>query len=949
VKIFISYTSADRYWAHWIAWQLREVGHEPFVHDWEVGAGENIAGWMEDRFRQADCLIGVFSDAYCTAAFSQSERWSAFWQDPRGRSGFLVPIEVHAVAEWPGFVSPLKRLSLAGLDESEAAKRLIKFLERPAAPIDKPIFPGSDAAAKANTPPFAEGSEPLSSHRPQFPSPSHDNSAGFSPTSGPSSFVHTDTALRCIDDYEPKPLIFGRDDEIETIVGAVLEGRVALVAGGPGMGKTAVATAALHDPRVEARFGRRRVFASLETASEPRAILAKLVETLGLSPTGDEVSLLRVLEANAAERPIAAILDNAETVLETNRSEAERLLKLVAQIGGLSLVVTIRGVAPPVPGAVAIDDLARLTTISARRAFAAIAGPPVESDPDLVHLLDALDGHALSICLVAAQAIGAPSLKGLRDAWDEAHAEILRRPGEEEGRLTSVRASLALSLNGRRMKSTPLARRLMALLAYLPGGLAEADVPSLLGDRGVVSKLKANDAVSCLHQLRLVERRLDRRLRILTPLRECVKIDVPLLRDDSNRLMARYLALAAKANAIGSRDWEKVRGQIESEADNLDAVCDLAVALNISSNRLEEAIDGLADFHLFSGRGGVSSLYHAEGKLRGKPASPLAATCALAFGRIARTRSDNETARARSEEALGIYRLIGNLLGQAHCIHALGAIAGARSDNEAARARYEEAQELYRRIRNVRGEAHCIHGLGNVAEARSDFETARTRHEEALGLYRRTGDLSGEANCILSLAANAHMRSDYEAARVRYDEALELYRRIGDVLGEANCIQGLGHIAAARSDQEVARGRYEEALGLYRRIGDLVGAANCIQRLGDIAAARSDHETARGRYEEALALHRRAGVVAREAETLVKRGRARQQAQDHAGARADIEAGFALYFGLADSNDRAVPGWRALQQALTCQNEAEIDKYRELARSAWLAIGRLDLIREWID
>ncbi len=33
LKIFVSYTSADRDWAHWIAWTLKEAGHEPFVHE----------------------------------------------------------------------------------------------------------------------------------------------------------------------------------------------------------------------------------------------------------------------------------------------------------------------------------------------------------------------------------------------------------------------------------------------------------------------------------------------------------------------------------------------------------------------------------------------------------------------------------------------------------------------------------------------------------------------------------------------------------------------------------------------------------------------------------------------------------------------------------------------------------------------------------------------------
>ena len=474
VKIFVSYTSSDREWAHWIGWHLRGNGHKAFVHDWEIGAEENIAGWMEERAKQADKVIGVFSDAYIEAAYSQSERWSAFWEDPRGRSGFPVPIEVRRVTKWPQFVKPLKRLSLIDLAEPEAAKQLLAFLKPPQGPTEKPSFPGDRRTTQqAAAQPFTEGSEPIGDRPPTFPaSPSKEERSEEVSTPVPSHHLDPDDAIRCIDDYEPRPVIFGRTEEVEMLVDGLLKGKPVLVAGGPGMGKTAVATAALYDPRAIERFGRRRVFASLETATEPRAILAKLVETLGLPPAADEPSLLQIIEANAAEGAIAAILDNAETVFEANRAEAERLLNLVTHVPGLSVVVTIRGVPPPIPDAISIDDMPKLPVGAARDAFLAVAGNLFSSDPDLPALLEALDGHALSIRLVAAQAIGLPSLKGIRESWDEAHAEILHIAGEEETRLTSVRASLSLSLNSRRMKATPLARRLMALLAHLPGGLA---------------------------------------------------------------------------------------------------------------------------------------------------------------------------------------------------------------------------------------------------------------------------------------------------------------------------------------------------------------------------------------------------------------------------------------------------------------------------------------------
>ena len=135
------------------------------------------------------------------------------------------------------------------------------------------------------------------------------------------------------------------------------------------MGKTTVATAALYDPKVITQFGRRRVFVPLDSASEPRALLAQLTDALGLPATGDTVSLLRLLEIDAGNHPVAAILDNAETVFEADYSEAEKLLGLAAQIKGLSLAITIRGVPPTIPHAAVLSDLPRLDPGAARRRF----------------------------------------------------------------------------------------------------------------------------------------------------------------------------------------------------------------------------------------------------------------------------------------------------------------------------------------------------------------------------------------------------------------------------------------------------------------------------------------------------------------------------------------------------------------------------------------------------
>jgi len=584
-------------------------------------------------------------------------------------------------------------------------------------------------------------------------------------------------------------------------------------------------------------------------------------------------------------------------------------VKLIAQIEGLSPVVTLRGVPPSVPGAVVIDDLPKLEPGPARDAFLAISGDVFSDDLDLPHLLEALDGHALSIRLVAAQAVGLPSLAGLRQSWEEAHAEILKNPGEKESRLTSVRASLALSLSSRRMNEMPLARRLLAIIAFLPGGLAEEDVRSLLGDRGTLTSPRANDAVTCLHQLRLVERRADSRLRMLTPLRESVRVDVQTLGTDQDRLISRYLAIAAKGRSAGTTTWDNVRVEVEAEAANLDPVCLLAAEAGFTNRKIQTALGGLAEFHRATGRGSVQSL-----------------------GIVAQ--------RLSHEQFPGFF---------ADCLWSLGAIASSHSDFDTARTLYDEALSLYRRVDDVVGEASCIRSFGEIAQMRSELDTAGAHYDEALAAFRRKRHVVGEAYCIFGLGDIARMRSEYDIASTFYDEALGLFRRVGNVNGEANCICCLGSIAFSCSDHESAWTRYDEALGLNRRIGDVIGEANCIFGLGEIARMRSDHGTAGTRYDEALGLYRRRGDVGSEARATICRGQARQKSGEPASGRADIEAGFELYFQSTDVADLALPGWRAMFQALTKSDTVDETEQREIARSLWTAIGRLDLVHDWID
>ncbi len=77
-------------------------------------------------------------------------------------------------------------------------------------------------------------------------------------------------------------------------------------------------------------------------------------------------------------------------------------------------MITVRGEPPniPGPGAVTLQDVERLGEAEARALFLRRAGKQFETDQALPGLLRALDGHPLSIDLLAANVRGAcPALR----------------------------------------------------------------------------------------------------------------------------------------------------------------------------------------------------------------------------------------------------------------------------------------------------------------------------------------------------------------------------------------------------------------------------------------------------------------------------------------------------------------------------------------------------------
>ena len=77
VNFFISHAGADRAWAEWVAWQLREAGHSVELDVWDWAAGQNFIIKISEALDRADRVVALWSAEYFNPSRYTAGEWSA--------------------------------------------------------------------------------------------------------------------------------------------------------------------------------------------------------------------------------------------------------------------------------------------------------------------------------------------------------------------------------------------------------------------------------------------------------------------------------------------------------------------------------------------------------------------------------------------------------------------------------------------------------------------------------------------------------------------------------------------------------------------------------------------------------------------------------------------------------------------------------------------------------
>ncbi|MGH9546425.1 MAG: protein kinase domain-containing protein [Terriglobales bacterium] len=196
--------------------------------------------------------------------------------------------------------------------------------------------------------------------------------------------------------------------------------------------------------------------------------------------------------------------------------------------------------------------------------------------------------------------------------------------------------------------------------------------------------------------------------------------------------------------------------------------------------------------------------------------------------------SKPEESLRNEEQALAIWRSIGQKRGLALSLNELASAQAALGKNKEALASYQEALSVRREIGDRRGLGDTLIDLGNFYDAGGDHEQALKMYKDALQSERDLGNEGLQAICLNNIGSVYLEKGQYQDALTYFQQALQL-RENSKVPGDiVDAVHNLGLASAGMGQYDQAVSYFMRALDLRRSMDDQRGAAIESYCLGDL-------------------------------------------------------------------------------------------------------------------
>ncbi|MGW5418636.1 BTAD domain-containing putative transcriptional regulator [Streptomyces sp. NPDC003943] len=649
---------------------------------------------------------------------------------------------------------------------------------------------------------------------------------------------------------------------------------VAVIVGGPGVGKSCLVT---HAARLaSAAFPDGQLYLDLAaTSDEPRdpgLMLAEALRALSIAgsaiPNGlsERAALYRSL---LADRRMLVVLDDA--------GHADQVLPLLPGSDGCAVLITSRTLLTQLPGARHID-LDVLSPAEARELFTGIVGRRrVEREPaEADSILGCCGNLPLAIRIASAKLTGRPawSLRVLRERIEDESRRLAElRVGD-----LSVRASIELSLRLLPADAVRALSLLGLLGAYtLPGwvvgpllGRSDAEeVLDTLVDASLV-RLTATDAIG------------QPRYRLHDLIRTCAvefaaQLPAADKRDAIVRVLSAWLDLTGRGtarlpagllagepgsaprlslpDAVVDRLMADAVGWFDAERDTLLGAVKLAVDWGLDESAWELAA-GLVTYYdhrcLYQdwehGHRLALDAAEAAGNVRG------ASVLLRGLGQLHIYRDEFDGATRALESSVELCRDAGDKRGEALSVAMLGTVSRVQGRDDEAFERVEQALAMAVSEGDRHLEAQLSCSMAVMRLMQGDLDEAESWFDEALRQARALDDGHRVAVVLRRFSRLHDRRGDPDEALRCLRQALATFEKLADERCAAYTLLEVGRVYAGRHDRDRARPALERAADLFHRHGDRQDEATCWQLIGDLDAAAGVHDLARRHRGRALRL-----------------------------------------------------------------------------------------------
>ncbi len=631
----------------------------------------------------------------------------------------------------------------------------------------------------------------------------------------------------------PNPLtpIVGRQGDLNAIVTLLRDPATRLVTlvGAGGIGKTRLSIAVAH--KIAYAYPDGAFFVSLAAIRDPDLVLSVIARELELQSTRNR-PVIDDLREFLQHRRVLLILDNFEHVTDA----APGIVEILEHAAGVTVLATsrarlhVRGereyLVPqldlPPSDCSTLDTLVESASAQLFLKFAQDVAHHVQLTdqdvPSIVHICRRLDGLPLAIELATAR-LRIVSTGELADLLAHRLPILTGGPTDLPARQRALRDTIRWSYD----LLTPGQQQLLRSLSVFAGGWTIEAAAAIAG----VDKLDLLPDLTALVEQSLIHPTNtylgSSRLGMLETIRE-YGIDSLMEHQElghSQQQHAEYFerfALEQGAAVLGDATGAPL-DKLDDDLDNMR----IAFRWFVTQGRAESALKMVSALQWYWIR--RAPLTEAERWLaqvlpHGQSAATEVWAAALNTGGfVAGYRGDSSRARCLHEQALGLFRSIGDQLGIGHALHGLGTAAELEGDYTFARECYDESLTIFRPTDEWIGTSAALSKLAELSQKTSDGEHTTALIDEALSIVREHRDAAFQSICLNYLARDALRRGDVSLAATRVKESLALNRAVRTVRHSATGIELAAIIQMRHGRRDSAAILLGAATSLRERIG----------------------------------------------------------------------------------------------------------------------------------